>query len=210
MGGPLLWAILLVTAGGILAFLERWYYYHRAKIRVQDFLLGIGKRVRANAYAEATAICEHESHSPVAQVVRATLLHHDRNRDEIREAVDAVAIQETRRLNKHLFLLASIAQVTPLLGLLGTIMGMIHAFLTITRQGGVVNAATLAGGIWEALICTAAGILAAIPAYISYNYLISRRDDMVNDMELCATEMLILFAQQEREHRRSEFDLTES
>jgi biopolymer transport protein ExbB len=210
LGGPLVWLIILVAFIGILAFVERWYYYHRAQIKIHDFLLGISKRVRANAYAEASTICEQETHSPVAQVARAAILNHDRSRDEIREAVDVVVIQEMRRLNRKLYVIASCAQVAPLLGLLGTVMGLISAFLAISQEGGLVNATTLAAGVWQALICTAAGLTAAIPGYIAYNYLISRRDEMVNDMELCATQMLILFAEQERSRRRSEFDLTES
>lgn len=210
LGGPLVWLIILVAFVGILAFVERWYYYHRAQIKIHDFLLGISKRVRANAYTEASTICEQETHSPVAQVARAAILNHDRNRDEIREAIDVVVIQEMRRLNRKLYVIASCAQIAPLLGLLGTVMGLISAFLAISQEGGLVNATTLASGVWQALLCTAAGLAAAIPGYISYNYLISRRDEMVNDMELCATQMLILFAEQERARRRSEFDLTES
>jgi biopolymer transport protein ExbB len=210
LGGPLVWLIFAVALAGLLVFLERLYYYHRGQIKIHDFLLGISKRIRANAYSEATAICEQESHSPVAHVARAAIVHHDRNRDEIREAIDAVVIQEVRRLNKNLYLIASAAQITPLLGLLGTVMGMVAAFIAITNEGGLVNATTLAKGIWQALICTAAGISAAIPGYVSYNYLISRRDGMINDMELCATQMLIFFAERERERRRSEFDLSET
>jgi len=210
LGGPLVWLIILVAFVGVLAFVERWYYYHRAQIKIHDFLLGISKRIRANARAEAITICEQETHSPVAQVARAAIINHDRNRDEIREAIDVVVIQEIRRLNKKLFVIASCAQIAPLLGLLGTVMGMIAAFLAISKEGGLVNATTLAGGVWQALVCTASGLATAIPGYISYNYLISRRDEMINDMELCATQMLILFAEQERTRRRSEFDLSES
>ncbi len=210
LGGPVLWLIILVALFGLLAFVERWYYYHRAQIKIHDFLLGISKRIRANAHAEAITICEQEAHSPVAQVARAAIINHDRNRDEIREAIDVVVIQEMRRLNKKLFFIASCAQIAPLLGLLGTVMGMIAAFLAISKEGGLVSATTLASGVWQALICTAAGLAAAIPGYICYNYLISRRDEMINDMELCATQILILFAEQERSRRRSEFDLTET
>jgi biopolymer transport protein ExbB len=205
-----MWLILGVALFGVLVFVERWYYYHRAQIKIHDFLLGISKRVRANAYNEAAAICEQETHSPVAQVARAALINHDRNRDDIRQAIEAVIIQEIRRLNKNLYLVASAAQIAPLLGLLGTVMGMVAAFIAISDAGGLVNAKILANGIWQALICTAAGIAAAIPGYLCFNYLIARRDDLINDMELCSTQMLIFFAEQERERRKSEFDLSET
>jgi biopolymer transport protein ExbB len=133
----------------------------------------------------------------VAQVVKMAILKHDRPRDEIRETIEDVGLVEVPRLEKNLVTLATIAHVSPLIGLLGTVLGFIQAFQAIQEKGQPVLAGDIAGGTWEALLCTAGGLIVAIPAYIGYNYLVSRVDAIVLDMEKCATEMVNYFAARE-------------
>ena len=147
--------------------------------------------VRHNKIAEAIKICE-KTPGPIAHIVRAGILKHDRSRQEIRESIEDAGHQEVPRLEKHLSLLATIAHITPLLGLLGTVTGMVRAFQTIQEKSSSfspVSPGDLAGGIWEALLTTVAGLIVAIPTVVAYNYLVNRVDEYVLEMERSATEV---------------------
>jgi len=207
-GGIMVWFILAASVVGMAIFAERFMYYHRVQIALGDFLKGIRNCIRRNSHVEAISIC-NDAPGPVAQVARTAILKHDRSRSEIREAIEATAIHEERRLEKNLPVLWTVAQISPLLGLMGTVIGMMHAFRSIEQQEKLITARDLAGGVWEALIATTLGLAVAIPTYVAYNYLVSRKNEMVRDMELCATELMNVFAELERERRKDEFDLSE-
>jgi biopolymer transport protein ExbB len=207
-GGALAWFILTTSFVALAVFAERFVHYHRAQISLSDFLKGIRNCIRRNSHVEAIAICD-DAPGPVAQIARTAILRYDRSRSEIQEAIDGVAIQEERRLEKNLPILWTVAQISPLLGLMGTVLGMMRAFQSIQEQTKLTTATDLAGGVWEALICTALGLAVAIPAYIAYNYLVARKTEMIRDMELCATELMNVFVELERERRKDEFDLSE-
>jgi biopolymer transport protein ExbB len=169
---------------------------------------GIRNCLRRSNPTEAIAICD-DTPGPVAQVARTAILRHDRNRSEIQDAVEFTAIQQERRLEKHLYILWIVAQITPLLGLLGTVIGMMRAFHVIQQEGKLITASDLAGGVWESLVATGLGLAIAIPTYAAYHYLVSRKTDLLRDMELCANELMEIFAETERDRRKSEFDLSE-
>lgn len=207
-GGVMVWFISFAGLVGLVVFVERFVHFHRAQIVLVDFIKGIRNCIRRNNHVEAIAICG-DVVGPVAQVARTAILRYDRSRSEIHEAVEATAIQEERRLEKNLSILWTVAQTSPLLGLMGTVLGMMRAFHQIQHEGKLITATDLAGGVWEALISTAFGLAVAIPAYVAYNFLISRKNEMVRDMELCATELMNIFAELERERRKDEFDLSE-
>jgi len=207
-GGVMVWFILAAGLFGLWFFLERFMHYHRAQIALADFLKGIRNCIRRNSHVEAIAIC-NDAPGPVARVARTAILRHDRNRSEIQEAIEATAIQEERKLEKHLPVLWTVAQVAPLLGMTGTVFGMMEAFQSIQQQGKLLTAADLAGGIWEALIATAMGLVIAVAAYVGHTFLVSRKNELVRDMEICATELMNVFAEAERERRKDEFDLSE-
>ena len=197
MGGPLMYPILLCSILFVGIFLERLYHLHRSQIDTHEFIAGIRNILKKKNIAEAISICE-ETPGPVAHVLKAGILKHDRPKEEIKETIEDAALYEVPRLEKNLVVLATIAHITPLLGLLGTVIGMINAFQRIQELGGVHKASDLAGGIWEALITTAAGLSVAIPVYVAYNYLVSRVNSMVLDMERGATEIVdILKAEEE-------------
>lgn len=207
-GGPIVWFILCASVIGVAVFAERYIHFHRAQIALQDFIKGLRNCIRRNNPVEAVAICE-DVPGPVARVAKTAILHYDRNRNEIQDAVESVAILEERQLDRNLPILWTVAQTTPLLGLLGTVLGMMHAFKIIQQEGKLITAADLASGVWEALIATGLGLAVAIPAYVAYNYLLSRKNELVRDMELCATELMNVFSELERERRKDEFDLSE-
>lgn len=187
-GGPLMWLLLLGSVVAIAFFLERMFHYHRAQISAVDFVQGIRNTLQRGNYIESLALCD-ETPGPVAQVVKAAVVNHDHGREEIREAVQDVARSEVARLERNLVVLATIAQVAPLLGFLGTVMGMINMFQVI-QQAPLPNPGDLAGGIWQALLTTAAGLALAIPTYIAYNFLVSRVQSIVLDMEKAANEIV--------------------
>jgi biopolymer transport protein ExbB len=192
-GGVLLWLLLALSIVALAIFIERVLFYHRSQINTDQFMKGIRNVLQRGSLTEAISICD-ETAGPVAQVVKMAILKHDRSREEIRETIEDVGLVEVPRLEKHLVPLATIAHVAPLMGLLGTVLGMIRAFQTIQEKSQPVLVGDVSSGIWQALICTAAGLTVAILSYIGYNILVSRVDSIVLDMEKCATEMVNYFA----------------
>jgi len=185
-GGPLMWFILIGAIVAIAVFFERLFHYHRAQIHTNDFVNGILNSLKHGNISEAVATCK-DTAGPVAQVVMAAVVNHDRSREEIREAVQDTARTEVTRLERHLPVLVTIAQVTPLFGFLGTVCGFINVFRVIENTQAT-TAGQLAGGVWQALLTTAGGLIVAIPSYIAYNYLVSRVQNLVLDMEKAANE----------------------
>lgn len=198
-GGPVMFPILLGSVLFVAIFIERLYHYHRAQVDTNEFISGIRNILKKGNIAEAISICE-ETPGPVAHIIKASLLKHDRPRDEITRTIEDAALLEVPRLEKNLTVLATIAHISPLLGLFGTVLGMIKVFMKIQEMGGNVNAEKLAGGIWEALMTTAAGLAVAIPAFVAYNYLTSRVNGLVLDMERSATEVVDLLQLRKEEY----------
>jgi len=196
MGGPMMYLIIIAS---ILAFgvvLERVYHLNKARIDAGKFMDGIINVLKRNKIIEAIEIC-NSTPGPIAHIVKAGILKHDRSKPEIREAVEEAARLEIPRMEKHLPVLATIAHVAPLLGLVGTVTGMIKSFQVIQQKAAAmvpVNPGDLAGGIWEALLATLAGLAVAIPTYVAYNYLVSQVDNLVYDMETSATDLVNLLS----------------
>lgn len=191
-GGPLMWPIL---GCGILACalaLERFQYLSRAGNAGRQALAQVFDLVKRNQIKEAVKSCE--SHAfPVTRVLKAGILKYDRPRSQIKEALEDAAQYEIPRLEKNLPLLATIAHIAPLVGLLGTAAGMVSCFYALhsaSAAGSAVSTADLAGGIWQALVTTCAGLTVAIPAYAAYNYLVSRVDGLIMEMEQASSELV--------------------
>lgn len=195
-GGPLMYLILLGSIVGLAVFLERLFHLHRARIDTDKLMAELRSLIREGKFSQAIEFCRRTP-GPVAHILSAGLAQYSRNRAVIREAVKDAGIHEVPRLEKNLVVLATIAHVSPLLGLLGTVLGMIRAFMTIEEMEGTVNPSNLAGGIWEALLTTAFGLLVAILAYVAYNFLVARVGKMVLDMETSATEIVDLLSSKE-------------
>lgn len=191
-GGPVMYPIILCSMLALAIVLERLYCLHRAKIDTKDFMASIGSTLKRNKVMEAIDKCNNTP-GPIAQIMKAGILKHDRPRSEIREAIEDAGLHEVPRLEKNLDVLATIAHIAPLLGLLGTVTGMVRCFQVIQEKATSlypVNPGDLAGGIWEALITTVAGLSVAIPTFVAYNYFVSRVDGFVLDMEKSATDLL--------------------
>ena len=192
-GGLMMWLLLAASAVAVAVFVERLLHYHRAQINSSEFLNGVRNVLKRENVVEALSICD-ATPGPVARLVRVAILSRDRGREGIRDALEEAGLLEVPRLEERLNLLATIAHLSPLMGLLGTVLGFIKVFAAMQREGPFVTSSTLALGVWEALICTAAGLAVAIPSYAGYNYLVSRVNSIVLDMEKASTEVLNLLS----------------
>lgn len=190
-GGPVVWILLLAGAAAAAVFMERWLYYHRAQINSSEFLNGVRNVLKRDNVVEAVSICD-ATPGPIARLVKIAILNRERGRDGVREALEEAGLLEVPRLEERLNLLATITQIAPLVGLLGTVLGFIDMFRAMQAEGAFAGMDTMAGGIWQALICTAAGLALAIPSYAGYNYLVNRVNSIVLDMEKSATDILNL------------------
>ncbi len=195
--GAIIYPIILCSIIAFGIILERFYYLRKIKIDTVAFMNKIEAALKRHKIAEAVKICE-DTPGPIARIIKAGLLKHDRPRQEMREAIEDAGHQEVPRLEKYIKILATIAHIAPLLGLLGTVAGMAKAFQVIHLKAvalNPVNTADLAGGIWQALLTTAAGLIVAIPAIVAYHYLVSKVQNFVLEMERSATELINMMSQ---------------
>ncbi len=188
-GGLVLYLLVLISAVAIVVFIERFLHCHRAQINSTEFLNGVRTVLKRNNVVEALSICD-ATPGPVARLVRTAILNRDNGRERVREALEEAGLAEVPRLEEKLNLLATIAQLAPLLGLLGTVLGLMDTFTAIQTAGLNAKVGDLSGGVWKALVCAAAGLAIAIPAHAGYNYLVSRVNSIVLDMERAATEIV--------------------
>ena len=189
LGGPMIWLIIGASATGLVVFFQRVLHYHRAQINSMEFLNGVRNVLKRDNVVEALSICD-ATPGPVARLVKVAILNRERGQEGVREALEEAGLIEVPPLENKLNLLATIAQITPLMGLLGTVLGFIQIFTELQNKATLANMQDLSGGIWQSLICTAAGLAVAIPCYAAYNYLVSRVNAIVLDMEKAATEII--------------------
>jgi biopolymer transport protein ExbB len=188
-GGPVIWLILIAAAVALVTFVERVLYCHRAQINSTEFLNGVRNVLKRDNVVEAISICD-ATPGPVARLVKTAVLNRDKSRERVREAVEEAGMLEVPLLEERLNLIATIAQLAPLLGLFGTIIGFMEIFDQLRVSGLYAHFEDLSKGIWQSLICSAAGIGVAIPAHAGYNYLVSRINKIVLDMERAAGEIV--------------------
>jgi biopolymer transport protein ExbB len=188
-GGPMLWLLLAASGAAIAVFVERVLHYHRAQINSMEFLNGVRNVLKRDNVVEALSICD-ATPGPVARLVRVAILNREKGREGLRSALEEAGLTEVPPLEERLNLLATIAQIAPLMGLLGTTLGMVKVFTTLQVENLFANREVLFNGIWQSLICTAAGLALAIPAYAAYNYLVTRVNSIVLEMERAATEII--------------------
>ena len=188
-GGIFMYPLLFFSVLAATVAIERFIVFSKAKINVSDFLTKIRKALLVNRNVkEAIKICE-QSKGPVASVMKAGLLRYGHTREDVEKTIENAALYELDRLEKRLGVLATTANVAPMLGFLGTVAGMIKSFATLAEQG-LTNPAAVAVGISEALITTATGLIIAIPAQLVYNWYTTKITRFVRDIET-ASNMLV-------------------
>jgi biopolymer transport protein ExbB len=188
-GGFIMWPILLSSIIGLAVSIDRFLMLRKAKINVPAFMVRIRGLIKKKDISGAISYCMQEQ-SPVANIVRKGLKKYKYGHDRVKDAIENAGSQEISKLEKGLSVLASVAGIAPLLGFLGTVTGMIQAFMTIQDLAGAANPSDLAGGIWEALITTAFGLIIGIPALALYNYFLSSVKKLVGEMETVANDVI--------------------
>lgn len=207
-GGWLMIPIGLCSIVGLTFFLERLWHLRRSKILPDWFLDQLRQHLSEGRLEAAEDLCgDHDF--PLAHMVGAGLERADAPRDVVKEAVTEEGKREVFRMERFVNALSAIATVSPLIGLLGTVLGMIGVFQNVVQQasgGGQVQTQALAGGIWQALITTAAGLAVAIPVYLAYRYVLSRIDQYAVEMEEYALDAIDHIAPPERPGSREATD----
>ena len=183
--------MLVLAALGLLGLvlaIERTLYLHRGQIRAKAFVEGLKNILAKRRLVEALTVCE-ETPGPVAAVVKVALLHADDAPDAMRFHVQEAAIVELPAIERRLGSIAAIAQVAPLVGLLGTLLGFITAHAAF-ESGDYVTASSLANGLRQALLATAGSLMLAIPAHLAHHFLSGRVRAIVRDVEWSANEIM--------------------
>lgn len=187
--GAIFWLILVLGIAATAVFFERLLKLRRAQIDSNDFLKGVCNVLEKHNAEEAMMICE-ETPGPVAAVVLTAIRHRQGSREAIREAVDNTGRAEISRLERRLASLAITCQIAPLLGLVGTLIGVIQIVRVLNEQAPVVQSTNLTAGLMHALVSTVAGLLVAAPCYVMYGLLMVRIERIVLDMEAAASEIV--------------------
>ncbi len=191
------WLMIVIGIFSLIAagiFIERLLVLRKNKINLNAFLLKLRQTLINQDINQALMLCA-QTESPIAKVLEKGIKRYGKGKEEIQEAIENAGRMEIYQLEKGLGALATIAGVAPLTGFLGTVTGMIQAFMRIQELGGNVNATVLAGGIWEALLTTAAGLVVGILTLLGYNYLVSRVQRFVFDLEVSSNNLLELLTE---------------
>jgi biopolymer transport protein ExbB len=192
-GGPVLLVIIFTSFYTVYLFLQRLFKINKDAMDSNALMLKVNTAVRERDLEAALVACENEG-GPVARVLKSALLKLPYGRAAVEAASQEAYLIEEQQLSKGVRPLAVIAQIATLLGLLGTVTGIIIAFSVVSQQG-MGDPGALAGGIGQALVNTAAGLIVAIMAIIGQNYLASRAEDILLDMERRREELMANVAQ---------------
>ena len=182
VAGPVAWPLLGMAVFGITVFFERTTFFQKVQINASDFLDGIINLLKKNRSLEALTLCE-ETQGPVAALVRAALLHRNSSKQEIQEAIQSVAMLEIPTLAKRQRLLGTVAGLSPMLGLLGSVLACLDSLQRLGSQDATVNPNL---DFSSALLTTALGLSIAMLAYCGKEFLRSRVDSIIRDMEWSA------------------------
>jgi len=190
-GGVMMWVILAIFISSTVFFIKRLLDLHRAQIKTTDFIRGIFNIVNKGNIVEAVSQCE-ETPGPVSQMVRMAILERENGQDRVRQVMQEVGLAEIPRLERGLGLLMSLAQLSPMAGLLGTVVGMMSSLSVMVKQSPQVYAGDLSSGLWTALLTTAFGLGTGMCVYFYHNLLVNRVESILLDMERVFGEVLFL------------------
>lgn len=190
-GGPLVWLLLACLGFSVAIFLERLAYYHRVGMNIGEFLSGLASLIRRRNFAEALQECV-ATRVPAGRVIHAALLRHHAPREQLKEIVQEAGQLEVPRLERYLGILNAVAHVGPLIGLLGTVIGLLDSFTKLSATDGILTPADVAHGVYQSLVTSALGIVVAIPAYLFYAFLSARSRSIMHDLERAGVEIVNL------------------
>ncbi len=188
-GGPFVWVLGLLAFVSMLIVLERIFFFQKVKINVGDLLLGLANHVRKGAFAEAL----HEAArapGPTARVAHAVLMRKNLPRRDLRDVAQESGQLEVPRMERNLRALYGIALIAPLVGMLGTVSGLVKTFMAVSEDRGFSSPAEMSGGVYESLLTTGLGLAIAVPVYLFYLFFYGRVKRMVHRIERTGIEMV--------------------
>jgi len=200
-GGPVLWVILACGLGAFVVFIERSLHLHRARIKSEDFTKGIFTVLGRKNIDEALSICD-DTPGPVAHLMRVAIQHRRADYESLRTALEDASLAEVSRMERRLVAVATVAQIAPLLGLLGTVLGIVETLMVMQIQAPLVHSVDIMDGLFKALITTAAGLTVAVPCYVAFNVLVVKIDRIVLDMQRASSEAIAFLTDTERQSGR--------
>ncbi len=198
-GGFMMIPLAICSLIAITILIERLITLRKMKINTNTFVLQVKNMLLRGRVDDAIMLAKNTP-GPIAKISAAGLAKHNKPREEIKDSIEAAAKSQVYHLEQNLGVLGTIAAISPLIGFLGTVTGMIKAFMQVQNLGGSVDASVLAGGIWEALITTATGLSVGIPALIFYNWLQAKVSNHVFEMQESSTELMDTLLEKEEAH----------
>jgi biopolymer transport protein ExbB len=197
--------LIIIVCCSLLAmtiFFERLLHLKKSEINTNRFIIHLRKVIQDQNIIEGVRICE-ETGGAIASIVKAGLMKHERGREAIEASMEIAALSEIAHLEKNAKMLSIISHITPLIGLLGTVLGFIQAFSEMRVSGLMDISTTRVGESMEyALVTTAAGLVVAIPTLVAYNYLVGRVKGLVLEMQVTASEVVDLLC-----HRKNPYEI---
>lgn len=183
-GGPIMWVLLALNLFGLVIFFERLLFLHAGQLKKEEFLAGIKTNLRNRRLVEALTVCE-STPGPVASVVKSILLHYNDGEERIRMAAQAAALVEIPTLERRIAVIAALGRIAPILGIIGTLLGISDAFFGVGSAEAVAfpRFGDFLDGLAEAMLTTIIGLAFAVMAHLGYAFLVARVRSIVHDME---------------------------
>lgn len=191
-GGPIIMIpLLILSIIAVYIFIERLVVIHKASKRDKSFMDRIKDYITEGKVDSATKLCQ-QINTPASRMIEKGISRIGKPMNDVLIAIENVGNIETNKLERGFSMLATIAGGAPMLGFLGTVIGMVQAFFDMANAGNNIDITVLSNGIYTAMITTVAGLIVGITAYFAYNYLVSKLDSVVQKMELSTMEFMDL------------------
>ena len=197
MGGPLMWVLLALSILAIYLIGRKWWVIKNASKIDPHFMKDIRDYITDGKTKSAITLCRKYD-NPVARMIETGINRMGRPMADIQSAIENIGNVEVARLEKGLPLLATIAGGAPMIGFLGTVMGMVQAFFNMSKAGNNIDITLLSGGIYTAMLTTVGGLIVGIIAYFGYNWLTSKIGDLVYKMESSTMEFIDITINEEK------------
>ena len=191
-GGPVMVLIIFLSLVAGVIIIERLLFFRKIRMDEEKFIGRLKSAIQKSHYDEALDICANNA-TPLSNLMKVGIEHRSYGKTEIKDSILAAANLEVPQLERYLTSLGTIAHISPLLGLLGTVTGNIKAFGVLGNFGSVADPSLLATGISEALLTTAAGIIVSIPAIVFYNYLVGKANNTIINLENRVNDLVLFF-----------------
>ena len=192
-----MWVLFITSVVGLTFALERWWYYYKRRMDIPSFMHYLKTRLSRSQFQEAYRLCQAKEECPVPGVLKEGFINPKLPKEELNDLMTSAITKERVKLENHLGILGTISNIAPLIGLFGTVTGIIRAFhdIAVTGSGG---SSVVAMGVAEALVTTATGILIAVPATIIYNYFVRQVEVITTYMETSRDDFLVMLEEYRR------------